>query len=71
TALTVGAVIAVRPDLVYGARGLQQRLKLRVGDELVDAPAAEPVPAPAPGSHRAVWLTGLAVSVVLAGFVSF
>lgn len=30
TALTVGAVVAVRPDLVYGARGLQQKLKLRV-----------------------------------------
>ncbi|MBW8702850.1 Fused nickel transport protein NikMN [Streptomyces sp. MBT84] len=47
TALTVGAVIAVRPDLVYGARGLQQRLKLRVGGELVDAPATGPAPVPA------------------------
>ncbi|MBT2410510.1 energy-coupling factor ABC transporter permease [Streptomyces sp. ISL-12] len=71
TALTVGAVIAVRPDLVYGARGLQQRLKLRVGGELVDAPAAEPAPVAATGSRRTIWLTGLAVSVVLAGFVSF
>ncbi|GGS30117.1 energy-coupling factor ABC transporter permease [Streptomyces griseoviridis] len=71
TALTVGAVIAVRPDLVYGARGLQQKLKLRVGGELVDAPAAGPAPVPASRSHRKVWLTGLAVSVVLAGFVSF
>ncbi|GHJ39675.1 energy-coupling factor ABC transporter permease [Streptomyces sp. TS71-3] len=40
TALTVGAVIAVRPDLVYGARGLARPLKLRVGGTLVDAPAA-------------------------------
>ncbi|MFK0116387.1 energy-coupling factor ABC transporter permease [Streptomyces sp. NPDC090994] len=71
TALTVGAVIAVRPDLVYGARGLQQRLKLRVGGELVDAPAAEPAPVAAPRSRRTIWLTGLAVCVVLAGFVSF
>ncbi|MFJ6073902.1 energy-coupling factor ABC transporter permease [Streptomyces sp. NPDC093065] len=74
TALTVGAVIAVRPDLVYGARGLQQRLKLRVNGELVDAPDAEPVPAPAPvaaRSHRKVWITGLVASLVLAGFVSF
>ncbi|MEU4652713.1 energy-coupling factor ABC transporter permease [Streptomyces sp. NPDC023723] len=71
TALTVGAVIAVRPDLVYGARGLTQRLKLRVGGELVDAPAAGPAPVAARRSHRKVWLTGLAVSVVLAGFVSF
>ncbi|MFC3572862.1 energy-coupling factor ABC transporter permease [Streptomyces yaanensis] len=70
TALTVGAVIAVRPDLVYGARGLQQRLKLRVGGELVDAPAAEPVPVAA-RSHRKLWITGLVTSLVLAGFVSF
>lgn len=73
TALTVGAVIAVRPDLVYGARGLTQKLKLRVGGELVDAPAAEdPAPvAAAARSHRKVWIAGLVTSLVLAGFVSF
>ncbi|MCG7209871.1 energy-coupling factor ABC transporter permease [Streptomyces arenae] len=71
TALTVGAVIAVRPDLVYGARGLRQRLKLRVNGELVDAPASAPVPVAARTSRRALWITGLAASVVLAGFVSF
>ncbi|MEU2583024.1 energy-coupling factor ABC transporter permease [Streptomyces avermitilis] len=71
TALTVGAVIAVRPDLVYGARGLQQRLKLRVGDDLVDAPAAPVAPVAARTSHRKVWITGLVASLVLAGFVSF
>ncbi|MDQ0812920.1 cobalt/nickel transport system permease protein [Streptomyces sp. B3I7] len=75
TALTVGAVIAVRPDLVYGARGLRQRLKLRVGGELVDAPGdAAPVPAAARTggvSRRTVWATGLVASLVLAGFVSF
>ena len=70
TALTVGAVIAVRPDLVYGARGLQQRLKLRVGGELVDAPAAEPAPVAA-RSRRRLWIGGLVASLVLAGFVSF
>ncbi|MGV9251797.1 energy-coupling factor ABC transporter permease [Streptomyces sp. NPDC003697] len=80
TALTVGAVIAVRPDLVYGARGIQQRLKLRVDGELVDAPAARPEPEPAlpraagaarAPRHRKVWITGLVTSLVLAGFVSF
>ncbi|MEU1481354.1 energy-coupling factor ABC transporter permease [Streptomyces sp. NPDC001668] len=69
TALTVGAVVAVRPDLVYGARGLKQKLKLRVGDELVDAPDTAPVAAAR--SHRKVWITGLVTSLVLAGFVSF
>ena len=38
TALTVGAVIAVRPDLVYGARGLGQLPRL-----MVNGPAAAPV----------------------------
>ncbi|MDW4909643.1 energy-coupling factor ABC transporter permease [Streptomyces sp. ADMS] len=73
TAFTVGAVIAVRPDLVHGARGLRQKLRLRVGGELVDAaPDPEPEPAPARSRRtRTVWLTGLAASLVLAGVVSF
>ncbi|GGO55788.1 energy-coupling factor ABC transporter permease [Streptomyces lasiicapitis] len=74
TALTVGAVIAVRPDLVHGARGLTAPLKLRVGGELIDAPAA-PAAAPASAasatSHRKLWAAGLVTSLVLAGFVSF
>ncbi|MGW0144519.1 energy-coupling factor ABC transporter permease [Streptomyces sp. NPDC003333] len=70
TALTVGAVVAVRPDLVYGARDLRQRLSLRVNGELVDAPAAEPAPVAA-RSPRRVWAVGLVTSLVLAGFVSF
>ncbi|MDH6585271.1 cobalt/nickel transport system permease protein [Streptomyces sp. SAI-133] len=69
TALTVGAVVAVRPDLVYGARGLRQKLKLRVGGELVDVP--DTAPAAAARSPRKVWITGLVASLVLAGFVSF
>ncbi|MFJ6086167.1 energy-coupling factor ABC transporter permease [Streptomyces sp. NPDC092369] len=71
TALTVGAVIAVRPDLVYGARGLEQRLKLRVDGALVDVPTPEPAPVAARTSRRALWITGLVTSLVLAGFVSF
>ena len=71
TALTVGAVVAVRPDLVHGARGLAAPLKLRVDGELVDAPAPTPEPAPAHRSTRGLWATGLVTSLVLAGFVSF
>ncbi|MEU5771159.1 energy-coupling factor ABC transporter permease [Streptomyces asoensis] len=71
TALTVGAVVAVRPDLVHGARDLRQKLRLRVHGELVDAPAPEPVPVAARTSRRALWVTGLVTSLVLAGFVSF
>ncbi|MFJ9374509.1 energy-coupling factor ABC transporter permease [Streptomyces sp. NPDC101455] len=71
TALTVGAVIAVRPDLVHGARGLEQRLKLRVNGELVDTPPQlEPVAAPRT-SRRGLWIGGLVTSLLLAGFVSF
>ncbi|MFI9254540.1 energy-coupling factor ABC transporter permease [Streptomyces sp. NPDC053069] len=70
TALTVSAVIAVRPDLVHGARGLRQRLKLRVDGALVDAPAPT-APVAARASRRALWVTGLVTSLVLAGFVSF
>lgn len=59
TALTVGAVIAVRPDLVHGARGLTSSLKLRVDGELVDAPARQPSPrsppAPTAGSGPPAW----------------
>ncbi|MFG3497899.1 energy-coupling factor ABC transporter permease [Streptomyces sp. NPDC047928] len=72
TTATVGAVIAVRPDLVYGARGLSTPLKLRVGGELIDAAPAAPAPAPgAARSTRTVWAAGLAAALVLAGFVSF
>ncbi|MFF4362455.1 energy-coupling factor ABC transporter permease [Streptomyces sp. NPDC001604] len=71
TGLTVGAVIAVRPDLVYGARGLEQKLKLRVNGELVDAPSTRPAPVAARTSRRALWVSGLVTSLVLAGFVSF
>ncbi|MEC4571741.1 energy-coupling factor ABC transporter permease [Streptomyces virginiae] len=73
TAATVGAVIAVRPDLVHGARGLTAPLKLRVDGVLVDAPAAATAPAAGAGagSTKKVWVTGLGTALVLAGFVSF
>ncbi|MFD6227412.1 energy-coupling factor ABC transporter permease [Streptomyces sp. NPDC060232] len=72
TAATVGAVIAVRPDLVHGARGLTTPLKLRVDGALVDAPAATaPATASGAGSAKKVWVTGLVTALVLAGFVSF
>ncbi|MFH8346211.1 energy-coupling factor ABC transporter permease [Streptomyces sp. NPDC018045] len=41
TALTVGAVLAVRPDLVYGARGLAKPLQLRTSPLAGPAPGAE------------------------------
>ncbi|MFE9218557.1 energy-coupling factor ABC transporter permease [Streptomyces lavendulae] len=74
TAATVGAVIAVRPDLVHGARGLAVPLKLRVDGRLVDAPAAAAAAAPVPAaarSTRPLWISGLVTALVLAGFVSY
>ncbi|MGW1775159.1 energy-coupling factor ABC transporter permease [Streptomyces sp. NPDC002104] len=71
TAATVGAVIAVRPDLVHGARGLAAPLKLRVGGELVDAPAASAAVPAAARSTKPVWITGLVAALALAGIVSF
>ncbi|WP_406477066.1 energy-coupling factor ABC transporter permease [Streptomyces platensis] len=82
TALTVGAVIAVRPDLVYGARGLTKPLELRTSPLAGPAdgatPAAEPAPvpaspapAPARSSVRRVWLAGLAAALVCAGGISY
>ncbi|MEV0602939.1 energy-coupling factor ABC transporter permease [Streptomyces sp. NPDC050315] len=57
TALTVGAVIAVRPDLVYGARGLTKPLELKVtpvaAPTAPGAPRPEPVAAPAAASEAA------------------
>ncbi|MFJ6697342.1 energy-coupling factor ABC transporter permease [Streptomyces sp. NPDC091272] len=72
TALTVSAVLAVRPDLVHGARGLADPLKLRVGGELVDAPARDTAAVPvAARSTRKIWGAGLIAALVLAGVVSF
>ncbi|MCX4964145.1 energy-coupling factor ABC transporter permease [Streptomyces sp. NBC_00654] len=75
TALTVGAVIAVRPDLVHAARGLAAPLKLRVDGELIDAPvtsgsSAAPAPAATRSTHG-IRAAGLVTALLLAGFVSY
>ncbi|MFF0625751.1 energy-coupling factor ABC transporter permease [Streptomyces sp. NPDC004296] len=83
TALTVGAVIAVRPDLVHGARGLARPLELRTSPLAATAPAApaadapEPAPASATApaaprrSARRLWLAGLAAALLCAGGLSY
>ncbi|MBW1597662.1 energy-coupling factor ABC transporter permease [Streptomyces sp. JJ38] len=75
TALAVGAVLAARPDLVHGARGLRAPLVLRdaSGSE-TEVPAAEPRPEEQPATARSIrplWVGGLAATVVCAGFLSF
>ncbi|MEV4562261.1 energy-coupling factor ABC transporter permease [Nonomuraea sp. NPDC049419] len=72
TALTVGAVLAVRPDLVYGARGLAKPLVLRgaEGETTVDeSTVGEPQPVAA--GLKPFLLGGVGVTLVLAGVVSF
>jgi cobalt/nickel transport system permease protein len=74
TALTVGAVIAVRPDLVYAARGLQPTLQLKQADGTL-APAPAGSTSPASSSESMGWrpflVAGVVVSLILAGLVSF
>ncbi|MEE1938470.1 energy-coupling factor ABC transporter permease [Streptomyces sp. TRM 70361] len=75
TAATVSAVLAVRPDLVHGARGLARPLVLRAADGTeLPAPAGSEPPAPAArpaASARKVWAGGLAATLLCAGVVSF
>ncbi|GAA2060388.1 energy-coupling factor ABC transporter permease [Streptomyces albiaxialis] len=78
TALTVGAVIAVRPDLVHAARDrLAAPLVLRpspvTGEPTREQPVPEEAPAPARTGVRTrrLWLAGLAVALVCAGGLSF
>ena len=73
TALTVSAVVAVRPDLVYAARGLAPALRLRTADgDVMVAPSSESQPRPVP-AQRPGRLVGVALTVVLmlAGVGSF
>lgn len=97
TAATVGAVVAVRPDLVYAARDrLAPRLELRTSPLTAPAgphsqpqtePQTESRSRPRPGggprdrsgspaparrrSLRPLWITGLVVTVLCAGGLSF
>ncbi|MGW3351640.1 energy-coupling factor ABC transporter permease [Nonomuraea rubra] len=70
TAVTVGAVLAVRPDLVYGARGLAKPLELR-GAEGTTTVAGEERPVATGGALKPFLLGGVGVTLVLAGLVSF
>ncbi|HSK27258.1 MAG TPA: energy-coupling factor ABC transporter permease [Jiangellales bacterium] len=72
TALTVSAVVAVRPDLVYAARGLRPALELRDADGTVRA--GSPAAATASAGRRrpgGMLAGGLAVALLLAGAASF
>ncbi len=70
TGLTVSAVVAVRPDLVFAARSLRPALKLRQPDgSYVDAP--QPAFAAARRGPRPVLVGGGVVALLLAGVVSF
>jgi cobalt/nickel transport system permease protein len=71
TAATVGAVVAVRPDLVYAARGMRQELVLRSADGSELPVAAETPDATERRSPWPVVLVGGAVALLLAGVVSF
>lgn len=70
TAVTVSTVLAIRPDLVYGARGLAAPLVLRGADG--EAVVAQGAPAPA-AVRRPGWFlpAGIVVAALLAGVVSF
>ncbi|MET8384103.1 energy-coupling factor ABC transporter permease [Streptosporangium canum] len=70
TAVTVSTVLAIRPDLVYGARGLAAPLVLRGADG--EAVVAQGAPA-AVAVRRPGWFlpAGIVVAALLAGVVSF
>ncbi|MER5647267.1 energy-coupling factor ABC transporter permease [Streptosporangium sp. NPDC002524] len=73
TAVTVSTVLAIRPDLVYGARELVTPLVLRGadGDVTVTPEASKPVTPVA--ARRPGWFlpAGIATAALLAGVVSF
>ncbi|WP_214108540.1 energy-coupling factor ABC transporter permease [Acrocarpospora catenulata] len=72
TAVTVSSVLAVRPDLVYGARGLAKPLVLRTADgerEVAPQPVSQPAPEGRP--FRPFLVGAGVVTLLLAGVVSF
>lgn len=70
TGLTVSAVVAVRPDLVYAARGLRAPLRLKRPDGTL-VPAPEAAAPAARTSTRPLLIGGGLVALALAGIVSF
>jgi cobalt/nickel transport system permease protein len=72
TAATVGAVVAVRPDLVYAARNLTQQLVLRTPDgREIPADDVEVVETQPRRSPWPLLIGGLGVTLIVAGAVSF
>lgn len=73
TAVTVSTVLAIRPDLVYGARGIVAPLVLRGADgDVTVTPESPAAPAPVAARRRSWFLpAGIAVAALLAGVVSF
>jgi cobalt/nickel transport system permease protein len=70
TGLTVAAVVAVRPDLVYAARSLRPALQLGTRQQPNTTPLPQQ-PSSAPPPRRLPMRLGLVVALVLAGVVSF
>ncbi|GAA3422797.1 energy-coupling factor ABC transporter permease [Streptosporangium vulgare] len=76
TAVTVSTVLAIRPDLVYGARELVAPLVLRGADGDVTVTPGTPgsaAPSAPVAARRPGWFlpAGVAVAALLAGVVSF
>ncbi|WP_433372420.1 energy-coupling factor ABC transporter permease [Streptosporangium sp. CA-115845] len=73
TAVTVSTVLAIRPDLVYGAKEFVAPLVLRgAGGEVTVSAASQASPAPVAARRRGWFLpAGIAVAALLAGVVSF
>lgn len=69
TALTVSAVVMVRPDLAYAARGLEPTLRLRQADgSMVTVERPNQIGRRSP---RSILVAGGLVALVLAGAVSY